>query len=251
MLMKKQVFTIMSITATSLLIGTLFNVWIAGGGRDKEDRYEDLWKAITEMQTKIDSLNASQGELLEQVQTLELNQTQLLERIETLEEAIKPNVTLQDFIYDRFDAGLGNWTYWGDAGYNLLWAYPGAVKIIGDGYIVYAGMQKAVDLSGWNGSEPLVLSFNWRATSDTSISTVTNARLRIEDLDTHMVLYQEMLVAGGVSDTDWQSYSNDISPYLSGYNRVVIVLWLGDGWLENHHQENWYDNVRLTNDPPS
>jgi hypothetical protein len=248
MLEKMQVSAVVSVAVIFLLIGTLFNVCVAGSGRDREDRHENLWKAINEMQTSIDSLNASHIELLQKVQKLEMNQTQLLERIEILEEAIKPNVTVQDFIYDTFDGGLDNWTYWGDAGYYVLWVYPGILKILGDGFTVSAGIQKAVDLSGWNGSEPLFLSFNWRATSDTALSTVTNAYLRVEDLETHVPLYQETLAAGGVSDTDWQSYSTDIATYLAGHNEIMLLLGLRDGWITNYHQENWYDNLRLTNE---
>lgn len=246
MLEKIQVSVVVSVAGIFLLMGTLFNVSVAGGGRDREDRHEDLWKAIDELQTSIDRLNASHGELLQRVQTLEMNQTELLARIEILEEAINPNVTTHDFIYDTFDTGLDNWTYWGDPEYYVLWVFPGMVRILGDGFVVYGGIQKAVNLSGWSGSDPLMLSFNWRATSDTTLSIVTNAYLRIYDLDTHVYLYQEKLAIGGVYDTGWQSYSNDIAAYLSGYDEIIIVLFLSDSWTANWHNENWYDNVRLT-----
>jgi len=56
MLRKKQVITVVSIAAISFLIGTLFNMnFIVSGGKGK-DKDEDLWKAISELQSKVETL---------------------------------------------------------------------------------------------------------------------------------------------------------------------------------------------------
>jgi len=158
---------------------------------------------------------------------------------------------IRDFIYDTFDLDLGGWTYWGSSGYSLKHdtgtGQPApSAGISGDGFSVSAGMQKALDISSWTGTGELTLSFNWRAASGYSGSTVTNAQLKIEDADSGVSLYTETLVAGGTTDTGWRSYSKDISTIVKGHVSIRIVLYLGDGWIANWNQKNWYDNVRLT-----
>ncbi|MEM2046633.1 MAG: hypothetical protein QXZ06_02005 [Candidatus Jordarchaeales archaeon] len=162
-----------------------------------------------------------------------------------------PETRIRAFIDDKFDLDLGGWTYWGDSGYSLIHdigaGQPApSVGISGDGFVVSAGMQKAVDISSWTGTGELTLSFNWRAASGYSGSTVTNAQLKIEDADSGVSLYTETLVAGGTTDTGWRSYSKDISTIVKGHVSIRIVLYLGDGWIANWNQKNWYDNIRLT-----
>ena len=56
MLKKKQVITVVSIAAISFLIGTLFNMnFIVSGGKGK-DKDEDLWKAISELESRVETL---------------------------------------------------------------------------------------------------------------------------------------------------------------------------------------------------
>lgn len=163
----------------------------------------------------------------------------------------QPEPKIRDFIYDTFDLDLGGWTYWGDSGYILTrdigTGQPApSAGISGDGFVVSAGMQKALDISSWTGTGELTLSFNWRAASGYSGSTVTNAQLKIEDADSGVSLYTETLVAGGTTDTGWRSYSKDISTIVKGHVIIRIVLYLGDGWIANWNQKNWYDNIKLT-----
>jgi hypothetical protein len=162
-----------------------------------------------------------------------------------------PEPEIKDFIYDKFDSGLDGWTYFAGSGYSLTLdsgtGQPApSARISGDGYAVDAGMQKAVDISGWTGTGELTLSLNWRAASDYSGSIVTNAQLKIDDADSGISLYTETLVAGGTTDTGWRSYSKEISTIVKGHVSIRIVLYLHDGWTANWSQQNWYDNARLT-----
>lgn len=280
MLKKKHVLTTISVAVMFFLVGTMLNMNLTvSGGRGKEGKDEDLWKAIDELQSQIDNLNATltsriedlEGqmtilqngleaqqtridslntlhlELQDRVNALELNQSLLAERIAVLEDEVERlKGTESTFFFDKFETGLDNWSYWGDLGYSLAWV-SNTARISGDGYPGDGGMQKVVDLSEWNGSGSLLLSFDWRATSDTAGSVVTNAALRIEDADSHSILLSQSLAAGGTVDTGWQNYTNDISSYVLGHNRIRIILYLDDGWVANYHQTNSYDNIKLTN----
>ncbi len=196
---------------------------------------------ISELQFQLDSLNST---LTSRIEALELNQSALAERIATLENELHPPPGPID-LEDRFDTGLDNWSYWGGSGYLLQWV-SNTAKISGDGYCIQGGMQKVVDLSEWDESGALLLSFDWRATSGYPSSSVTNAALWIQDADSSSSLYLQGLVAGGTTDTGWQSYANDISSYVRGHSRIKIILYLSDGWMSNWHQTNAYDNIKLT-----
>jgi len=162
-----------------------------------------------------------------------------------------PEPSQRDFIYDKFDSGLDSWTYWGDSGYSLTLdsgtGQPSpSARISGDGFVVNGGIQKVADISSWTGTGELTLSFNWRAASGTSGSSVTNAQLKIEDANLGTQLYAETLVAGGTTDTGWRSYSKDVSSIVKGHASIRIILYLHDGWIANWNQQNWYDNVKIT-----
>jgi hypothetical protein len=156
------------------------------------------------------------------------------------EEATFPN-------HDKFDTGLDGWSYWGDSGYVLEWA-SNTANISGDGYGVDSGMQKVVDLSKWDSArEPLLLSFDWRATSDyNSPSGTTSATLWIQYADSGYSIYREDLVKEETADTGWRNYVKDISFHVHTPRRIRIILYLHDGWGPNWHQTNAYDNIRLS-----
>lgn len=149
-------------------------------------------------------------------------------------------------IHDKFDTGLDGWSYWGDSGYVLEWV-SNTAKISGDGYSVDSGMQKVVDLTNWDQSEALLLSFDYRATSDyNSPSGTTGAFLWIQIADTSLSLYREDLVKEGTADTGWRNYVKNISFHVHTNRRIRIILYLHDGWGPNWHQTNAYDNIKLS-----
>lgn len=147
---------------------------------------------------------------------------------------------------DRFDTGLDNWVYWGGPGYVVEWV-SNAAKISGDHVwppLVDCGMQKVVDLSAWGEHGALLLSFDWRATSDYSSSCTTNAQLWIQDADSGSELLFVHLITGGTLDTGWRAYFSDISSYVTGHSNIRIILYLMDNYA-NFHQMNFYDNIEL------
>lgn len=260
--MKRKVATIVGVALMALIAGTLSHSVAFGEGnpildvileaiRRIDSRVDSLnatvaeqQQQISELQSKFDSLNET---LTSRIESLELNQSALAERIAALENAQTPTEEVT-FLHDRFDAGLDSWGYWGGSGYVLEWV-SGAAKISGDHIyppVVECGMQKVIDLSEWNETGALLLSFDWRATSNYLPSSVTNAHLLVEDADSGSTLYLHHLVMGGTTDTGWQSYVNDISPYLLGHPSIRIVLYLNDGWTSNWNQTNAYDNIKLT-----
>jgi len=70
MLKKKHVLTIMSVAVLSFLIGTMFNLStvVSGGSSSPWDR---VWASISELQTKVDSLNATLTEMNSTLESLE------------------------------------------------------------------------------------------------------------------------------------------------------------------------------------
>ncbi len=149
-------------------------------------------------------------------------------------------------LYDRFDTGLDGWSYTGGSGYVLEWV-SNTANISGDTYDAGCGMKKVVDLTNWDQSEALLLSFDWRATSHRfSPSGTTNAFLWIQDGDTKYPLYEEKLVKEGTADTGWRNYVRDISLDVHAHPRIRIVLFLYDSLTSDWHQTNAYDNIRLS-----
>ncbi|MFX1301412.1 MAG: hypothetical protein ACFFDE_10825 [Promethearchaeota archaeon] len=261
--MKNAVALIASIASAALLAGALLNSVALGEGNpileiilqaiyrieSKVDalnaKVTEQQQQISELQSKLDSLNNT---LTSRIEALELNQSALAKRISVLEDALSgPNATT--FFFDRFDTGLDNWSYWGGSGYTLQWVSNTAM-ISGNGYSIYGGMQKVIELSEWDESTALLISFDWKATSGYPSSSVTNAVLWIQDADSGSSLYYQPLILGGTTDTGWRNYVNDISSYVLGHSRIRIILCLRDGWSANWHQTNTYDNISLSLESP-
>jgi hypothetical protein len=125
-----------------------------------------------------------------------------------------PKAYALDIIYDQFTSDLNGWTYSANpgssqcGGYHLYWdtgtgSPAPSAQVSGDGYVCNAGMKKTVSLTGWTYPNQLMLSFNWRAASGYSGSTVTNMNMYIYDGSTY--LYGTTLVAGGTTDTGWRT----------------------------------------------
>ena len=70
MIKKRQVSTMVSIAVISFLLGTMLNMnFVASGGKGKDK--DELWTAISELQSEVDSLNASLVDLQNRVSTIE------------------------------------------------------------------------------------------------------------------------------------------------------------------------------------
>ena len=122
--------------------------------------------------------------------------------------------------------------------------------ISGDGFGTLSGMKITIDLTDVDTSQPLNLSFDWRAKSDTVLSSVTNARIALYDADGQQ-LHLESLVLGGTTDSGWNSYGpTDISDIVADHDSVDLVLLLNDSWIASWNQKAWFDNIRLISLPP-
>lgn len=177
-------------------------------------------------------------------------------------------------INDTFDSSLDGWSYWGstadhaldrqhlpylesaarlEAGGTAAQApdrQPArggtAAHIHTDGFSVDAGMQKTVDVSGFDESrQRLVLSYDYMASSYTDTGAATNSHVALLDADSGTLLSHTSAVRGGTTDTGWQTHTADITEHAAGLEAIRIVLYLTDSWIVDHNQHNWYDNVRL------
>jgi len=88
------------------------------------------------------------------------------------------------------------------------------------------------------------ISFDWRASSNTSLSSVTNSGLTIIDNTNSTTIFSGCLSpCGGTTDTGWQSYTNTFT-ICNGTNSITVQLrtydvWTATPWCKN----NWWDNV--------
>ena len=147
---------------------------------------------------------------------------------------------------ENFETDLGGWQYFGAPGYSLSRVSDGG------SYRAYisgespgsgnSGMGKTFSIPN---HDEVTLSFTWRAKSDTTVSTVTNAHLVILDADTDNELYSEGLITGGSLDTGYNNYYKDITSIISGYSNITIQLFLNDAWSADYNQQNWYDNINI------
>ena len=151
---------------------------------------------------------------------------------------------------DDFDAGLSGWIYQGHPGYSMSHDLVDgdlapAIRIAGNCLASCDnGATKIVDIAQWT-KGPLVLSLSFRATSSTPDSSVTNARIRLFDADTDQERASYAAVAGGVTDSGWQVYEQNIAPVVEGVSNLRIYLWMRDAWDANYSQVVRFDNVRL------
>jgi len=151
---------------------------------------------------------------------------------------------------DTFDSSLDGWTYRGSTSDYVLDRRQdgarGAAHLHIDGFEVDGGMQKAIDVSGLDASrQRLVLSYDYRATSNSEANIITHSRLAVLDADSHALLHHANLMPGGTTDTGWRTYTTDITGHVTGHDTIRVFLHLRDGWIGSNDQRNWYDNVRL------
>ena len=121
--------------------------------------------------------------------------------------------------------------------------------ISGDGFLVTPTLQRYIDVSSLGDDEDLHLKLEYRATSNTPGSEVTNAHLEILDENTMSVL-KIKLRAGGVTDSGWQTYTREISDLVQGSDFISVKLYLKDVWGTNWRQTASFDGFELTNVSP-
>src|SRR5688572_6493245 len=121
---------------------------------------------------------------------------------------------------DDFDSGLQEWTFFqnatGTSTYNLTWSATegnpaGGACVQGDftGSAAF-GLEKT-----FTGLRYISVRFDWRARSDTDISTVTNLTFDVVRVSDGEILYVQSLLAGTLQDSGWQVYpTTDLTPIL-------------------------------------
>ena len=151
-------------------------------------------------------------------------------------------------VRDTFDGSLDGWTDWGattDHTVKLSTAGRTSVNMEVDGFAIDSGIAKTVDISTLQDDQRLVISNDFRATSNTPHSAVTNARMLVFDADTDELLFNKALVAGGTRDTGWRTHTIDVTDHVSGSEAIRVVFYIHDGWSANHKTNNWYDDIRI------
>ena len=124
-----------------------------------------------------------------------------------------------------------------------------SVKISGDGFGAFGGIQRSVDLSPLH-DDDLFVGVDYRATANSAHSFVTNARLEILDDDGNS-LSDNWLNRGGTLDTDWQTFVLNATDAVAGHDGITIRLSLQDTWIVDHDQVTYFDNFYLGVDYPT
>lgn len=97
------------------------------------------------------------------------------------------------------------------------------------------------------GGSELAIETDFRAKSNTYLSSVTNAYLYVfknESLTPSSVLWWHALAAGGTKDTGWQS-SEQFTTGTNSDSTVKIGFGGSDAWGTNWGQLRWFDNIRV------
>ena len=120
--------------------------------------------------------------------------------------------------------------------------------ITGYGFGADAGINRDISLENHDPDEPLYLSVDYRATSGSTHSTVTNALLQITDTDGNS-LYKIFMVGGGTLDSGWRTFSTNVTQYVIGEDDITVQLYLADPWIYPWNKKTSFDNFYLGEDP--
>lgn len=161
----------------------------------------------------------------------------------------------QIYINDDFSAGLNGWTFSNSCG----GIYSGTTNAATGSPVPSAFIQKlgcgaptlpcAPELSKTVNFTPaaseFTLSYDYRAVSNFSASSVTSTRLHIINNDDGSTIFNSCIVCGGTTDTGWQNYTNTFN-VCSGVSSVTVVLYTADAWTATPWcRENYWDNILL------
>ena len=122
-----------------------------------------------------------------------------------------------------------------------------SARISGDGFTSYFAIQRNVTLSDL-GENDLFVGIDYKATSATSASSVTNAKIELLDGD-GSILYSNWLSRGGTVNTGWSTFSQNVTDAVAGSGIITIRLGLNDGWIANWSQNAYFDNLYVGTTP--
>ncbi|WOV93401.1 MAG: DUF5011 domain-containing protein [Candidatus Nitrosoabyssus spongiisocia] len=153
---------------------------------------------------------------------------------------------------DTFDSTLDDWQFFGVTGYQATHSseHGGSAYMFGKAVNKVVGIEKNITIP-YASSENFVLdgdsllSFDFRAKSTHTGSSVTNSRIAVYDSLTNELLYYEYFVRGNYFDTEWRSFNINLDSYVADHNSITIKLLLRDAWYERYEHQNWFDNILL------
>ena len=123
-----------------------------------------------------------------------------------------------------------------------------SARISGDGFVAYSAIQRNVSLTDMLPRGDLYVGIDYKATSWTADSSVTNARIEILN-SSGGVVYGHWLNRGGTVNTGWQSFSHNIGDAVWGLDSVTVRLGMNDGWIANWRQTASFDNFYMGAEP--
>ncbi|MBD3638245.1 MAG: gliding motility-associated C-terminal domain-containing protein [Crocinitomicaceae bacterium] len=162
----------------------------------------------------------------------------------------------QIYINDDFSTGLSGWTFSNSCGGTYSGTTSGATGLPApSAYIQKSGcgapslpcvpeLSKVVNFAP--AASEFTLSYDYRATSNTTLSTVTSSRLKIINNDDGSTIINTCLVCGGTTDTGWKTYNGTFS-ICEGVSSITVILYSSDSWTATPWcRASYWDNVLLT-----
>jgi len=98
-----------------------------------------------------------------------------------------------------------------------------------------------------HGARSLRVELDYRANSDAY--KYTNAFIEFVNPHLCQSLGRVKITCGELVDTGWRHATFDISSIVGDLSVVEIRLLVLDGWVANHHQRFWFDNVQVWGEP--
>ena len=152
-------------------------------------------------------------------------------------------------IHDTFNGTFDGWTYWGDTGiYNLTLGEQTGRKSVGitaGGFGTEAGISKTIDVSGFDETrQRLMLSVDHKI-SNASPNNQGTSRMLLFDADSGDYLTKRFVTSYQRHDTEWQTYTRDLTRYATDRDAIQIAFFLRDGKSTPTTTTNWYDDIRI------
>ena len=125
-----------------------------------------------------------------------------------------------------------------------------SILITGDGFSASAGIIRNFSLENHDPDDSLYVSFDYKTQSLAEYSRYFQISLVIFDTDNNR-LYFKPLLTRNMLNSEWLTFSTDISQYVSEQNDIRIQLYIFDGWIANPLVMTSFDNFYLgTVHPP-
>lgn len=102
-----------------------------------------------------------------------------------------------------------------------------------------------VDLSLYNPANPLILSFDYRATSTyTSGYDVSNFFIQLSNAN-HLILFSQIYYPTSTGNSEWQTFTLNIQPYVAGQKDIKIFVGVQNNWEQYYGINDSFDNFQV------